>query len=53
VPLAEAGLAAREIGLFVNRVRSGAHHISIVADELKRELHALEEEVRAIPRKAG
>src|SRR5581483_8440252 len=49
VPLAEAGLAASEIGLFVHRVRSGAHHISIVADELKRELNALEEEIRAIP----
>jgi DNA-binding transcriptional LysR family regulator len=51
VPLVEPRLAESEIGLFVHRVRSGAHHVSIVADELKRELHALEEEIRSIPRR--
>jgi DNA-binding transcriptional LysR family regulator len=47
VPLAEPGLAASEIGLFVHRVRSAAHHISIVADALKRELAAMEREIAA------
>jgi DNA-binding transcriptional LysR family regulator len=51
VPLVEPRLAESEIGLFVHRVRSGAHHVSIVADELKRELHSLEEEIRSIPRR--
>src|SRR3984957_12338686 len=53
VPLAEAELAESEIGLFVHRVRSAAHHISIVADELKREFNALEEEIRSIPLRSG
>jgi DNA-binding transcriptional LysR family regulator len=52
VPLVEPRLAESEIGLFVHRVRSGAHHVSIVADELKRELHALEEEIQSIPHPA-
>jgi DNA-binding transcriptional LysR family regulator len=51
-PLVEPGLAASEIGLFVHRTRSAAHHISIVADELKRELQALETDIHAIPRLA-
>jgi DNA-binding transcriptional LysR family regulator len=51
VPLSEPGLAASEIGLFVHRVRSAAHHISVVADELKRELNRLEEKIRSIPRR--
>jgi DNA-binding transcriptional LysR family regulator len=51
VPLSEPGLAASEIGLFVHRVRSAAHHISVVADELKREFSALEEKIRSIPRR--
>jgi DNA-binding transcriptional LysR family regulator len=51
VPLAEAGLAASEIGLFVHRARSGAHHVSIVADELKREFNSLEADIRSIPRR--
>jgi DNA-binding transcriptional LysR family regulator len=51
VPLSEPGLAASEIGLFVHRVRSAAHHISVVADELKRELNRLEERIRSIPRR--
>lgn len=51
VPLSEAGLAASEIGLFVHRIRAGAHHISVVADELKREFSLLEEDFRAIPRR--
>jgi hypothetical protein len=51
VPLAEPGLAASEIGLFVHRTRCSAHHISIVADELKREFKAAEEEITAMPRR--
>ncbi|MBV8662387.1 MAG: LysR family transcriptional regulator [Hyphomicrobiales bacterium] len=47
-PLVEPGLASSEIGVYVHRARSGAHHISIVADALKRELAALETEIRAI-----
>lgn len=49
-PLIEPELAASEIGLFVHRTRSAAHHISIVADELKRELLALEEDMLSTPR---
>lgn len=52
-PLVEPGLAASEIGLFVHRTRSAAHHISIVADELKRELQALEKDLLAMPRLAA
>ena len=48
-PLVEPGLAASEIGIFVHRTRSAAHHISIVADELKRELQVLEKELLAMP----
>jgi DNA-binding transcriptional LysR family regulator len=51
IPLAEPGLAASEIGLFVHRSRSSAHHISIVADELKREFKAAEEEIASMPRR--
>jgi DNA-binding transcriptional LysR family regulator len=51
VPLAEPGLAASEIGLFVHRTRSSAHHISIVVDELKREFEALEVEIMATSRR--
>lgn len=51
-PLVEPELAASEIGLFVHRTRAAAHHISIVADELKRELHALEKDILAILRPA-
>ena len=49
VPLADAGLAASEIGLFVHRVRGAAHHISVVADQLRREFNVLEETIRSIP----
>ena len=52
-PLVEPGLAASEIGVFVHRTRSGAHHISIVADELKRELMALEKDIQAMERAAS
>ena len=52
-PLVEPGLAASEIGLFVHRTRSAAHHISVVADELKRELNALEAAILAMPRRPG
>ena len=52
-PLVEPGLAASEIGLFVHRTRSTAHHISIVADALKRELHALEKDILSMPRLAA
>jgi DNA-binding transcriptional LysR family regulator len=48
VPLAEPGLAASEIGLFVHRTRSNAHHISIVAAELTREFSRLEAELRSL-----
>ena len=48
-PLAEPGLAASEIGLFVHRTRAGAHHISVVAEELSNELRALEADILAIP----
>ena len=51
IPLVEPRLAESEIGLFVHRTRSAAHHISIVADELKREFEALEKEIRSIPRR--
>ena len=49
IPLAEAGLAASEIGLFAHRVRAAAHHISVVVDELKRQFDLLEEDIRSIP----
>jgi hypothetical protein len=49
VPLSEPGLAASEIDLFVHRVRAGAHHISVVADELRREFNLLEDDIRPIP----
>ena len=52
-PLIEPELAASEIGLFVHRTRSAAHHISIVADELKRELLALEADMLSTPRQAA
>jgi DNA-binding transcriptional LysR family regulator len=48
VPLVEPGLAASEIGLFVHRARGAAHHISVVADEIKREFESLENELRRI-----
>jgi DNA-binding transcriptional LysR family regulator len=48
VPLAEPGLAASEIGLFVHRTRANAHHISIVAAALKIEIGQLENELRAL-----
>jgi DNA-binding transcriptional LysR family regulator len=48
IPLAEPGLAAIELGLFVHRARSGAHHISIVAEELKKEFGRLEAELRGL-----
>lgn len=51
VPLAEPRLAESEIGLFAHRVRSAAHHIGVVAEELKREFDALEAEIRSIPRR--
>jgi DNA-binding transcriptional LysR family regulator len=51
VPLAEAGLAASEIGLFAHRVRAGAQHISVVLGELKREFGLLEEDIRSLPRR--
>ena len=51
VPLADAGLAASEIGLFVHRARAAAHHISVVADELRRQFNLLEDSIRAIPRR--
>jgi DNA-binding transcriptional LysR family regulator len=53
VPLAEPGLAASEIGLFVHRTRSGAHHISIVAEQLKAEFERLEAELRAVETGVG
>jgi DNA-binding transcriptional LysR family regulator len=46
-PLAEPGLAASEIGLFVHRARAGAHHISAVAEQLTRELRALEADIQS------
>ena len=48
VPLVELGLAASEIGLFVHRARAGAHHISIVAEELKNEFSRLEGDLCAL-----
>jgi len=48
VPLAEPGLAASAIGLFVHRARSSSHHISVVADELRREIGELEAEMRTL-----
>jgi DNA-binding transcriptional LysR family regulator len=47
-PLAEPGIAASEIGLFVHRTRAGAHHISVVVEELMREFRALEVDLSAI-----
>jgi DNA-binding transcriptional LysR family regulator len=47
-PLAEPGLAASEIGLFVHHTRAGAHHISVVAEQLAQEFKTLEAEIRAI-----
>ncbi len=46
VPLAEPGLAASEIGLFVHRTRATAHHVSIVAAELKAQFEQLETELK-------
>ena len=45
VPLAEPGLAASEIGLFVHRTRATAHHVSIVAAELKAQFEQIEREL--------
>ncbi|HEY1942908.1 MAG TPA: LysR family transcriptional regulator [Roseiarcus sp.] len=52
-PLVEPNLAGSEIGVYVHRTRSGAHHISIVVDELKRELMALGKDIQAVGRLGG
>ena len=53
VPLAEPGLAQSAIGLFVHRARASAHHISVVADELRREIGALEADLRSLGAAGG
>ena len=52
-PLAEPGMAASEIGLFVHRTRAGAHHISVVVEELMREFKSLEADLATIASSQG
>jgi DNA-binding transcriptional LysR family regulator len=51
VPLAEPSLATSEIGLFVHRARAAVHHISVVADELRRQFMILEDAARSLSRR--
>jgi DNA-binding transcriptional LysR family regulator len=49
VPLSELALRQARLACLCIGAAPGAHHISVVADELRREFNLLEDDIRPIP----